>query len=298
MQSEFRTVPTDCAPWAQLVIDRAQDLLKREHSPRDDYRELLELVVVCLGGVPYGRTQVQFMAPGPVHRARWMARAIYVFKIWMFWEQFQVTFGQLSSRTEARAERMCTGLLTVCLFVAEKHCFAWFAATTATTSPRVDLNLLQFLEQHSTTVPAMAAALKSFRRHQWYLSEILVSLSLFDESVSYDEKRNMVKNMKEVDGDFCTSNSMKLFDTLKLPKGFLDIDPCQWDENPDYIQARVTVQALPVVNDTAERGVALVQEFTKSGRTKSEEHLQFMLQIVEDNRSTFPTASKKSLMGE
>jgi hypothetical protein len=133
VQSEFRTVPMDCAPWAQQAIDRAQDLLRMEHSPRDDYRELLELVVAFLGGVPHGRTPVQFMAPGPVHRALWMARAIYAFKIWMFWDQFQVTVSQRppSSRTQPRAELLCTGLLTVCLFVAEKYCFAWFAATNA-----------------------------------------------------------------------------------------------------------------------------------------------------------------------
>ena len=290
-----------------------------DHTPRDDYRELLELVVAFLGGVPHGRTQVQFMAPGPVHRARWMSRTIYAFKIWMFWDQFHVTLRQRpsSSKTQPRAELQCTGLLTVCLFVAEKYCFAWFAATNAPTSPRVDLDLLQFLKQHSTTVPALQAALKSFRRHQWYLSEILVSLGLFDQSVSDDEKRNMVKNMIEVDGeedppvrvwipesaektlaDFCTSNSMKLFDILQLPKGFLDVDPCHWNENQDFVQARVSVTALRVVNDTAERGVALIQEFTKSGRTKSEEHLQFMLQIVEDNRSKFPTASKRRLMND
>ena len=60
----------------------------------------------------------------------------------------------------------------------------------------------------------------------------------------------------------------------------------------------LALQARRVVNDAAERGVALVQEFAKSGRTKSEEHLQFLLQIVEDNRSKFPTALKKSLMGK
>ena len=90
------------------MIDKAQDLLKMEHSLRDDYRELLELVVAFLGGVPHGRTQVQFMAPGPVHRARWMARTIYAFKIWMFWDQLQVTFHQCSSssRTEPRVQNL------------------------------------------------------------------------------------------------------------------------------------------------------------------------------------------------
>ena len=135
-KSQFRTAPTDCVPWAQQAIDRAQDLLRMDHTPRDDYRELLKLVVAFLGGVPHGRTQVQFMAPGPVHRARWMSRAIYAFKIWMFWDQFHVTLRQRpsSSKTQPRAELQCTGLLTVCLFVAEKYCFAWFATTNGSES--------------------------------------------------------------------------------------------------------------------------------------------------------------------
>ncbi|KAG0725682.1 hypothetical protein GWK47_038130 [Chionoecetes opilio] len=42
-----------------------------------------------------------------------------------------------------------------------------------------------------------------------------------------------------------------------------------------------------VVNDHAERGVALIQEFNGS-LTKDEEQLQFLLQVVADHRKAFP----------
>jgi len=44
-----------------------------------DYRELLQLVLIFLG-----RKQLQgvtLRAPGPMHQARWMAKAIYSLKI-------------------------------------------------------------------------------------------------------------------------------------------------------------------------------------------------------------------------
>ena len=41
---------------------------------------------------------------------------------------------------------------------------------------------------------------------------------------------------------------------------------------------------LLVTNDAAERGIALIQEFTANGRTKKEEQLQFMIQVAEEHR--------------
>jgi hypothetical protein len=52
------------------------------NQPRDDYREFLELAIIFLGEVP--PRGVRFMTPGPIHHARWMAKALYSFKIWLF----------------------------------------------------------------------------------------------------------------------------------------------------------------------------------------------------------------------
>ena len=47
--------------------------------PRDDYRELLELAIIVLGGTQ--SCGVKFLALGALHRARWIAHIIYPIKI-------------------------------------------------------------------------------------------------------------------------------------------------------------------------------------------------------------------------
>ena len=49
------------------------------------------------------------------------------------------------------------------------------------------------------------------------------------------------------------------------------------------------------MNDVAERVVKLIQEYNNI-LTKDETEKQFVLQIVTENRKTFPTATKSSLM--
>lgn len=51
---------------------------------------------------------------------------------------------------------------------------------------------------------------------------------------------------------------------------------------------------LTVVNDCAERGVKLIEDFNKL-LTKDEEDLQFLLQVVSSYREKFPSHAKKDL---
>jgi len=55
-------------------------------QPREDYLELLRLCLIFLGGGSDG-TDIQFRAPGAMHHARWMAKAIYALKIVLFQDQ-------------------------------------------------------------------------------------------------------------------------------------------------------------------------------------------------------------------
>ena len=63
---------------AEDVLDWAQDQLQRNTWPREDYRELLELLIVSLGGTVPG---FSFKMPGADHHARWMSKAIYYLKM-------------------------------------------------------------------------------------------------------------------------------------------------------------------------------------------------------------------------
>ena len=97
--------------------------------------------------------------------------------------------------------------------------------------------------------------------------------------------------------DFATKSSAMFFDKFRLPDGFLEISSSQWETNVQYQEAKAVVASLAVVNDHAERGVALVQEH--SGRlTKDEDQFQYLLKLVADNRKKYPHFSKKALLGD
>lgn len=146
------------------------------------------------------------------------------------------------------------------------------------------------------------AALQKLKRHFWYLSEEVIGFSFFDDSISVEDKRNLVEalaeegeedpakriNLSDQDirtkeiHDFVTKNTKKFFDTLNISTDFLEKDPALWSGLPSYIEAQKTVGKLRVTNDTAERGVALIQEYNGL-RTKSEEQTQFILQVVAEH---------------
>ena len=72
-KTKFQTVISD-AYSAQVVADTADDMIAfaldqlQKFQPRDDYRKLLELAVVFLGGVPV--KGISFKSPAGIHRTR------------------------------------------------------------------------------------------------------------------------------------------------------------------------------------------------------------------------------------
>ena len=84
---------------------------------------------------------------------------------------------------------------------------------------------------------------------------------------------------------------------LDLDQSFLANDPSNWDEDHSFQDAMHKVKDLAVVNDRAERGIALIQEFNKK-LTTGEEQLQFLLQVVSEHRRQFPDCNKKTLVAK
>ena len=64
------------------VLEFAMQTLQKVKQPREDYREFLELVIIFLGGTP--PRGISFRGPGAFHLARWMAKAIYCLKMYLF----------------------------------------------------------------------------------------------------------------------------------------------------------------------------------------------------------------------
>ena len=88
-----------------------------------------------------------------------------------------------------------------------------------------------------------------------------------------------------------TKTTGRFFTILGLCSFFFYLDPSEWINDESYKMCQDIIKTVKVVNDLAERGVALIQEFNSS-ITRNEEQKQFLLQIVEDHRKQFPAPTK------
>ena len=105
-----------------------------------------------------------------------------------------------------------------------------------------------------------------------------------DLSTASATKKSLVK--------FTTTTSNEFFFLdLDINTAFLLKDPKEWTTDRNFNAASCRVQSLQIVNDFADRGVALMQSFNLA-LTKSEDQRQFILQVVGKHCCEFPTASK------
>ena len=283
--SEYQTSSSDTFV-SSMVCDSRADILSFaneqlvQYQPRDDYRELLQLTISFLTDAKIPGTT--FKAPAGLHRARWMAKAIYALKIWMLRQQFRLT------KTEE------AGLRDICVFTVLLYVKPWFRAPSASCAPRLDLQLLKDIDNYKSHNSVISAvALKKLLGHLWYLSPVLVAFGFFDDDVSTDTKRRMVQALqvpgddhhvkraivdpamihsKELD-DFVSSTTREFFTITGLSSRFLELDVEQWDDDNEYKSAKATICSLKVINDIAESGVALMDEFNKL-LTNNEEQKQ------------------------
>ena len=291
--------------FTDIIRDSRDDLIAgfklhlSQHQPRDDYRELLELSIIVLGGMP--DRGIRFRRPGAHHHARWMAKVVYALKIYLFRGQ-----ANLTAKENA-------GILRFVKFAVSVYIPAWYIATSPASAPTNDLSLLKTMAGYEDKSLAKTLVSGFARRHLWYLSESLVPLAFFDESLPPQRKRAMVEALTSNEGsedltkravidpsadmtqktlaDFVTTSSRMFFVTLGIDDGFLETDPAKWNDDPRYVAAAEKVNGIRVMNDFAERGVALMEAYNLT-LTKDEDQRQYILQVVEAHRGKFPNANK------
>ena len=98
---------------------------------------------------------------------------------------------------------------------------------------------------------------------------------------------------------YVTSRSLNIFNILSTngkeeAKAFLSKPPAIWPSYPTYQQMKTNVKLLKVVNDCAERGVALIQSYN-GALTEDETQKQYLLQLVSRHRKLFPQPTKAAL---
>ena len=270
-----------------VALEYAMEVVQQDHQ-RDDFRELLELTIMYLGGVP--PRGIRIMAPGAMHQARWMAKAIYGLKVFMFRSQLNLT------AKETKALRLFN------LFVTLVYTEAWFRSSQVLEAPLNDLNFFKkirsFGDIHRET---SRVAAKAMERHTWYLGEELVALAFFDPRVPSETKREMaVALKKEVVGhapkrpqlldpaslslpNLKTVRSKGFFNILGVQVGWMEKAPEEWVGDASFQAAKKDASALVLVNDRAERAVKLIEDYNAL-LTKDESQKQALLQVVTEHQ--------------
>lgn len=203
------------------------------------------------------------------------------------------------------------------VFVVKIYLRQWFNCFSSIEAPLNDLTFLCALKKYRQQDEQVAKEAEIiFKRHRWYLSEIMVGLSFFDERFSVEDRYRMIpalvrrKNERNkinsetigIDenthiSDFISSETINFFKIIGKEEIKIDFyceNPDKWNENPQYSRLKKVARSLCVVNDPAERAVGLISDFNASA-TSNEEQKQYLLQVIEKHRRDFPSTSTSSI---
>ena len=112
----------------EIILEWAREHLLSQSFPRGDYKELVQLIIVWLGGAV---KNFQFKQPGPDHHARWMSKSIYILKLELLSNQFELD-NQERSSIKIMAE-----------FVGLFYGQAYLKCPLSAAAPRNDFDFLQ-----------------------------------------------------------------------------------------------------------------------------------------------------------
>ena len=126
------------------------------------------------------------LKPGAVHRARWMAKAIYSLKIELLLSGNEDEFHLTSTELK--------GIQRFNRFVVWIYIQSWFTCRSAVDAPVHDMSLMSRLNDYNYE-QLRDVGLKMLKRHSWYLSPELTTLALFSDLLSTEEKKHIVQNI-------------------------------------------------------------------------------------------------------
>ena len=134
--------------------------------PREDYKELLDLLIVSLEG---NIKDFKFKMPGANHHARWISKAIYYLKL------------QLLSKVFTMTEEEVVEVNLITEFIVLYYVCHWFLAPLPASVARHDLEFMTSILKYRVRNPRIAwTVLQSTYRHIWYFIPQLIALTLAD----------------------------------------------------------------------------------------------------------------------
>ena len=151
-----------------------------KNLPRCDYKEFLELAKLILGESIERKKGYTFtiQRPGADHHARWMSKSIYILKMTLLLHQLP----DMHWQTKKKVEKMA-------LFVIFVYLRSWFSAPALTSAATNDIDLFKRLQKFRTIHKKVSSTTSNLlQHHTWYLTEELISVSLFDETLPEDTR--------------------------------------------------------------------------------------------------------------
>ena len=140
----------------------------------------------------------------------------------------------------------------------------------------------------------------------WHLAPETAALAFFDDEIGFESKKRMVKALDKIDTsensvkkfeiflndvenfltkgieNFILQKTRGFFDRFSIPMDFLQKDPLEWGDDNSFQIGLEIIKKLKVVNDTAERGVKLMEDYNKI-LSRSPEEKQYILQKLFHN---------------
>ena len=208
----------------------------------------------------------------------------------------------------------------ICIFNALIYIKVWLNAPKSVDAPANDLNLFHTLNFYAEIDREIAEAAQTvFHRHFWYVTEEVIPLALFSSGVSDSDKKKIATALLRNKSDTPLSKGTPVFPNLlkstKLPQlvgpnswllfnvtghksSWLKKPTTAWADDADFLELKKVVKTMKSVNDAAERGIKLMQDFSSS-ITKNEGQRQDLLQVVEQSRRTVSSLKKsKSVLSK
>ena len=218
------------------------------------------------------------------------------------------------------------GLRRFCNFVSIFYAPYWLQCPLASKAAVNDLEFHRAMMNYSSVDEEVAeAARHTFLKHRWYLTAEFLALCsqqlpdieheklAFSIYKSYQKHVSCVQNptahlisekpqFPNLSLDTCVSDivgerSVIIFQRLNLSLQdirFLTYSRDKWCDFDEYKKFKMLINDLKVVNDVAERGVRLMEEF-KDVLTDDEEERRMLLHCVEDTRKLYPDFRKSTL---
>ena len=291
---------------------------------RGDYKEFNNLVIVYLGGdVP----NFKFSQPGACHRARFMAKCLYYLKL-----QLLSYHGYIQSiYTKKELEEICEVAKVIGLFYARW----WFMSALPIPAPKVDLLAVSEMRKYARYHKKVSnACLTSQGRHGWYITEELCVFSFFDTTLPYNVRKKMAEKLHNTprqmtfdlkkpvwqdinqdkfwedieDGNeseglvkligersWVIPNMLEMDQDGVSGMGWLLLDVLEWEHHLGYQKMETFVKGLSVINDVAERGVKLIQDFIGCATREGVRQDTLMTVSKVREKVDFHKATKKQL---